>query len=215
MREDVELLRIEIDAAGLIANKRIVGPTVPQPRHHRMEFPRAGITGGVGEMLVAAEVVRGFGVAGGDHVPPRAPLAQVIERGEAASDVERLVISGAGGGDQTDPAGRPGQRREQRERFERGDRMAALQRVGRHVQHRQVIGHEERIETRGLQPLRQPPDQREVEIGVGHRTRIAPRAGVDRDRAHERAEVELTCLAHGGVSVRGEGAGCRRRARCR
>jgi hypothetical protein len=35
---------------------------------------------------------------------------------------------------------------EQREGLERSDRMAALQRLDRHVQHGQVVGHEEGVE---------------------------------------------------------------------
>jgi hypothetical protein len=49
--------------------------------------------------------------------------------------------------------GDAGQRREQGERLERGHRVAALQRLDRHVQHGQMIGHEEGVELAALQLL--------------------------------------------------------------
>ncbi len=43
---------------------------------------------------------------------------------------------------------------------------AALQRLHRHVQHGQMIGHEEGVELRRLQRLRETLQMREVEVGV-------------------------------------------------
>jgi|APAga8741243907_1050103.scaffolds.fasta_scaffold00680_2 hypothetical protein len=47
-----------------------------------------------------------------------------------------------------------------------------------HVQHREMIGHEERVEEATLQRLREALQVNEGEIGVG----IAPCAGVVEDR---------------------------------
>ena len=69
--------------------------------------------------------------------------------------------------------------------------MAALERIDRHVQHGQVIGHEEGVELAGLELLDQRLMCAEIEIGVGPGPGIAPGAGVDADRAHERAKLEL------------------------
>src|SRR6201999_4394370 len=81
---------------------------------------------------------------------------------------------------------------EQRERLERGRGMAALERIHRHVEHRHVVGHEEGVEFRRLEPPDQVLEARKVEIRVRPRARIAPRAGMDARRPHERIELDLT-----------------------
>src|SRR5664279_367935 len=70
--------------------------------------------------------------------------------------------------------------------------MAALERVDRHIQHGQMIGHEEGVEFSGFELLNEALDMRKVEIGVRPRAGIAPRPGMNRDRPHERAEPQLT-----------------------
>ena len=97
--------------------------------------------------------------------------------------------------------GHHGQRRQQREGIERGHRVAALQRLHRHVEHRQMIGHEEGVEPAALQRLREAPQMREIEIRVGKCARIAPSAGVNGGRAHESAESQLPVLFHGDLDV--------------
>src|ERR1700736_410338 len=74
--------------------------------------------------------------------------------------------------------------------------MAALERIDRHVQDGQMVGHEEGVEFSALQFLDQPLDMREIEIGVRPCAGIAPRAGMNADRPHERTEPQLT-LCHG------------------
>ena len=69
--------------------------------------------------------------------------------------------------------------------------MAALQRLDRHVQHGEMVGHEEGVELAALQRLREALQVREVEVGVGKGAGIAPGAGVDADRAHEGAKMQL------------------------
>ena len=92
--------------------------------------------------------------------------------------------------------GHAGQRREQRERLERRHRVAALERVERHIEHGQMIGHEEGVEFAALQRLREALEMREVEIGIRESAGIAPGAGVDGSRPHEGAEPELTRCRH-------------------
>jgi len=58
-----------------------------------------------------------------------------------------------------------------------------------------MIGHEKGVELSGLQFLRESLDVREIEIRVGEGARVPPRAGVNTDRAHERAEPEFSCVA--------------------
>ena len=122
--------------------------------------------------------------------PARPPL-RCVERGEAARHVIGLVEGGRSRCDQADALGDGRQRRQQRERLERGHGVAALERIDRHVQHGEVIGHEEGVELAGLELLDQRLDVAEVEIGVRPGPGIAPGAGVDADRAHERAKLEL------------------------
>ena len=88
------------------------------------------------------------------------------------------------------------ERRQQRERLERGHRVAALERLDRHVEHGQVVGHEEGVELAALQRLREALEMREVEVGVREGAGIAPGAGMDAGRAHEGAEPQLTFLRH-------------------
>ena len=70
--------------------------------------------------------------------------------------------------------------------------MAALERVDRHVQHGQMVGHEKGVELPGFEFLDQPLDVGEIEIGIRPCAGIAPGAGMNTDRPHERTEPQLT-----------------------
>ena len=122
--------------------------------------------------------------------PARPPLRWSSEA-KPAGDVIGRVERGRAGGDEPEMLGDHRQRRQQRERLERRHRMAVLERVERHVEHGQMIGHEERIELAALERLREALEMGEIEIGVGKSAGIAPGAGVDGDRAHESAEMQL------------------------
>src|SRR3984957_677051 len=111
--------------------------------------------------------------------------------GKAAGDMIGRVERRRAGGDQADIVGDGGQCRQQREWLERGDGVAALERIDRHVEHGQMVGHEEGVELAGLELPDQLLDMSEIEIGVGPGAGIAPCAGVNRDRSHESAELEL------------------------
>ena len=80
---------------------------------------------------------------------------------------------------------------EERERLERGDGVAVLERIERHVEHRQMVGHEKRIELGAFERLGEALEMVEIEVGVRKRARIAPSPGVDARRAHERAQMQL------------------------
>ncbi|WP_245372647.1 hypothetical protein [Rhizobium leguminosarum] len=69
--------------------------------------------------------------------------------------------------------------------------MAAPQRLDRHVEHGKVIGHEEGVEFRPLQRLREGLQMGEIEIGVRIRTGIAPGTGMQANGTHEGAEAQL------------------------
>jgi len=189
--EHVQLGGVEVQARGLVAHERVVGEAVPQAGDHLVKLAGAAIALGVLHVLGAPEVFGRVRVGRGDDVPARAPAAQMIERREAARHVIGLVERGRGGGHQTDVLGHDRQRGQQGERLERGDRVAALERLQRHVEHGQVIGHEEGIELRTLQGPGEARQVREVEVGVCIRARVAPGARVNAHRAHERAELQL------------------------
>ena len=168
MVEHVHLGRIEIEPAVDVAHEGVVGEGVPQPRDHVVEFARPPVALVVLHVLVEPEIQRRVGIGGGDDVPARAAAADVVERGEAAGDVIGLVEGGRAGGDQADMLGDAGQRRQQRERLERGHGVAALQRLDRHVQHGQMVGHEEGVELAGLQLLDQRLMCGKLKLASGH-----------------------------------------------
>ena len=151
MVQGAEFIGVEEQPLLDIAEEGVVGPGIPQPGDDLEKLAGAGVAGGVVEMRVAAEVQRLVRVAGGDEVPAGASLRDMIERGEFAGHMVGLVVGGGGGGDQPDPLRHHGQRRQQRQRVERGDGGRALQRLHRHVHHRQMVGHEEGVELGGLQ----------------------------------------------------------------
>ena len=185
-----------------VAHEGVVGPGVPESRHHVVELARAAVALAVLHVLVEPEVERRVRVGGGDDVPAGTAAAEMVERGEAARDVIGSVERGRAGGDQADALGDLRQRREQRERLERGHRVAALERLDRHVEHRHVVGHEEGVELAVLKLLREALEVGEVEIGVREGARIAPGAGMQARRPHEGAELELTRCWHDGSSAR-------------
>ena len=195
--EDMELRRIEIDPGRLVAHERVVGKGIPEPRDDIEKLARPVVSLGVRHVLRETEVQRGIGVRRRHDVPAGAAAAQMVERCEAPRDVERRIEGGRRRGDETDPLGDGGERGEQREGLEGGDGVAAFQRLHRHVEHREVIGHEERVEPRRLEPLREAFQMREVEVRVRPGAGIAPAAGVDADRPHEGGEMKLAMGGHG------------------
>ena len=190
--EHVHLGGIEIKPLFDVAHEGVVGKGIPQTRDHIVEFARAAVALGVLHVIVESEIQRRVRIGGGDDIPSGAPTADVIQRGKAAGDMIGLVEGGRACRDQADMFGGAGQRRQQRERLERGDGVAALERIDRHVEHGQMVGHEKRVEFSGLEFLDQPLDMREIEIGIRPCPGIAPRAGMNTDRPHERAEPQLT-----------------------
>jgi hypothetical protein len=75
--------------------------------------------------------------------------------------------------------------------------VAALERVDRHVEHGHVIGHEKGVELGPLEGLRKALEVREVEVRVRIGAGVAPGAGMETDRPHEGAQLELSRCRHG------------------
>ena len=162
-------------------------------------------------MLVEPEIQRRVRIGGRDDIPPGAAAADVIERGETAGDMIGLVEGGRAGGDQPDMFGGAGQRRQQRERLERRDGVAALERVDRHVQHGQMVSHEEGVELPGFEFLDQPLDVGEIEIGIRPCAGIAPGAGLNADRPRQthRAAIDVLSSPHSVLVVAAQEIGSR------
>ena len=120
--EHMQLVGIEKDAVLDVADEGVIRPAVPQSGHHVVELARAAIALAVLHVLVEPEIQRRVRIGGGDDVPAGAAAADVIERRKPARDVIGRIEGGRAGGDQTDMLGRSRQRRQQRERLERGRR---------------------------------------------------------------------------------------------
>ena len=83
-----------------VAHEGVVGEGIPEARDHVEELARPLVTLGVLHVIVAAEIQCRVRVRGGDDVPPGAPAAEMVERGEASRDVIRLLERRRRGGDQ-------------------------------------------------------------------------------------------------------------------
>ncbi len=194
--EHMHPLGIEIEAVLDIADKSVLGPAVPQPGDDIEELAGPAIALAMLHVLGQPEIERRVGVRGRHQVPPGAPAADMVERGEPARDQIGRLERRRGRRDQPQMLGHHRQRRQQRQRIERGHRGAALQRRHRHVQDRQMIGHEPRVEPSALELLREADQVLQVEIGVGIGARIAPPRRMNAHRAHERAEPQPPIRRH-------------------
>ena len=189
--ERVHAVGIEIDSRPDVADERVVGETVPEAGHHIVELARAAVPLVVVEMILEAEIESSVRIGRGHDVPAGAASADMVERSEAAGDVIGLVEGGGGGRDQSDAFGHAGKSGQQGQGLERGDRRASSQGLDRHVEHGEMVGHEERVELSALERPREALEMLKVEIRVRVGARIAPPARMDSHRAHEGAEAQL------------------------
>ena len=113
---------VGVDARRLVADLRAVLPAVPEPDGHVDELRRPPVALPVSRIVVEPEVLRGVPPGRGHDVPAGPAAADVVQRGEPAGQVVRLVVRGRRGSDEPDPAGHPGQRGEQHGRLERAAR---------------------------------------------------------------------------------------------
>src|SRR5579864_4104414 len=96
--EIVQFFRMKELPGLLVANERIVVPSVPQADDDAGEFTRPVVALAMLVVRFAIEIARLVFLARGDEIPPRPAAGEPIERGELACDVERLVVAGRGGG---------------------------------------------------------------------------------------------------------------------
>lgn len=151
----MHLLRIEEQAAFPVADESIVGEAVPEPGDDIIEFAGTMITLAMLHMFVEAEIESGIGVRRRNDVPAGTAATDMIERGETPGDMIRLVEGGGGSGNEADALRHRRQRGQQREGLERGDGVAAPERLDRHIESGKMIGHEEGVEFRPFQRLRE------------------------------------------------------------
>ena len=159
------------------------------------EFVRALVALGVRRSARSRPKLQRLGrLAGGDEVPAGAAAADVIERGELARDVVRLVVARRRRADETDALGHHGERRQQRDRLEVGDVLhrAAL-RLDVGLADGDAVGEEDHVELGALRGLRDLDVMLEIDAGVGLRPRMAPGCDVMAGRIEEGAEPELGC----------------------
>src|SRR5205807_1332667 len=98
----------------LVAEPRVVLPAIPQFGDHVGEFVRARVPLPVQYLAVAAEVPGRLVTRGRDDVPAGPAMADVVDRGERARQVVRLLVARRSRCDQADPASPDGDRAEQR-----------------------------------------------------------------------------------------------------
>ena len=88
--EEMQLCRIEIDAAGFVGDDGAVFKTVPQPEHHFGEFAGAGVAVAVMRMRLPAEIIRLSHGKRRHQIPAGAPAADLVEGGKEPRHMERL-----------------------------------------------------------------------------------------------------------------------------
>ena len=92
-----------VKAGSAVIDHGVGRPTVPQPLYHLHEFFTAGIAVGMADLSTSAIVFRRSSEPGRHDIPGSAAFADVIDRGELASEIERFRIGSRGCSDQSDP----------------------------------------------------------------------------------------------------------------
>ncbi|MNN53793.1 hypothetical protein D3C81_1685740 [compost metagenome] len=157
--------------SGLVTHEGVVCPAVPQALHDLLEFPGARIALGMRDVHLPTKVAGFGGRIGRNQVPASTATGQMIQRGELACYVVRLVVAGGGGGDQADALGDRAQRRQQGQWLEVGRACAvAGQGVGGCGN---AIRDEQRVEAGRFGDLRGTAVAAEIH-GVGRYIRVAP-----------------------------------------
>jgi hypothetical protein len=186
--ERVHAIRIEIEARIDVADESVLRETVPEAGHDIVEFARAAIALVVVQVILSPKVESRVRIGRRHDVPARAAAADMVERREAARDVVGLVKSRGRRRNQADPLGRARERRKQSEGLEGRNRGASSQRLDRHIEHREMVGHEERVEPPAFERLSETLQVLEVEVRVGIGAGIAPPSSVDSHGPHKSAE---------------------------
>ncbi len=180
---------VEEHAAFLVAREGVGLVGVPQPLGDLNVFERPPVTGLVVVVLVAAVVARRPGVTAGDDVPAGPAAADVVERGQPAGDVERLVVGGGDRTHQADVAGVHGDRGQQRQWLEPAEVVV------RRVRGDELAVHDEDVvELRGLRLPRPGDVPADVHAGVARDLGAQPGVVLPRaaDSEEDGAQLERT-----------------------
>lgn len=197
----VNFIRIETNAGQFVVDDGVILPAVPQLLHNVDEFVRFLVSQLMLGMRRHAEVVRRR-ARPGDNIPAGPAFADMIQRGEFAGDVERLVVGRAYRRDQADMLRPAGQRRQLRERLQlvRPPAVAVGQ---KHGIHQPPFG--------GLHDLQNMAD---IQVQLRPRFGQPPGCLVMARAVQERVQMQLTfsthavlspshrCLAHSSLSMR-------------
>src|SRR5216684_2096955 len=95
--QHMHLRAVEPHPGRLVAEERIVLPTVPEPNDDIMEFSSALIAQRVVQMRIETVVHRLVLGLRGDEVPTGPAAADVVDGQEAASKVVGLIVAGGAG----------------------------------------------------------------------------------------------------------------------
>ena len=144
---------------------------------------------------VQAEILCLAGIRRGHDIPRRAAAAHVIQRGEAAGDVERVVERGGQRAGQADMPRLARHRRQQQHRVEvphlarAGHLSGEAALVG--IEQRQHIDEEQRVELARLEDLRDALVAPRVQREIGVALRMAPGAVVVPGRPGDQVADEM------------------------
>ena len=94
MIQNMHAVGVEEDTALLITYPRIISPAVPQPGNDGIKLTRAAVALVVLDVILQPKIQRRVRVGCCHHVPAGPTTADMIERGEAARDVIRLIEGG-------------------------------------------------------------------------------------------------------------------------
>ena len=185
-------------------------PGVPQLGRRGQEGPGPLVAVVLGQVAAAAEVLPGEGVPGGDHVPRRPAAGQVVEAGELAGHLVRLVERGVDRAGQPEVLGDRGQGGQDREGVGAADHVEVVD-LPVLLAQPQSFGEEQEVELASLGGLGELAERVELDVAAGGG--VAPHGRVVH-AGKVRGQVDLLASwfvlslggpSGGGVAVGGAG----------
>ena len=155
----------ELAGAG-VGQDLVAVPGVPQLVRRGQEGPGPLVAVALGQVAAAAEVLPGEGVPGGDHVPRRPPAGEVVEAGELAGYLVRLVERGVDRAGQPDVLGHRGQGGQDREGVGPADHVEVVDQPVLLAQP-QSFGEEQEVELASLGGLGELAERVELDMAAG------------------------------------------------
>ena len=191
--EHMALIGVVIEPRRFVAQESVRIPAAPQPAHHVDKLARALVAQGVVRQRHMPEVEGILRAPRGDHVPPRATAAKMIEGEKLAREIERLAIGRRSGRNEADMACHWGERCEQRDRLELGAIALPHQRAGRIVAaaDRELIGHEYEVEFPAFGRCCNVQEVAKIHRPIGLDIRMAPRGDVVAHAEHRKPKLDL------------------------